>query len=148
LATLTLTTLVLLVVIAVRRGLGIGHIAAVEAVAGPVCGLLGQRLGIDVHHRRADLLGDFGEDALELVGGKVRIRNLQRGGVGRAVLLLLAAHSVGQKRPAHDCHRKRAEKYEDRSETACTQPFEERFHEFVDLVRMLKVPEPNFQYIC
>ncbi len=94
--------LVILVVFISGRILRIGRGPAVELASRPGCRLLGQRLGIDVHDRRAHLLGDLREDALELVGRKVGVGNLQRSGISGAVLLLLPTHSVGHEGPAHN----------------------------------------------
>ena len=87
--------------------------------------LLGQRLGIDIDHRRTHRLGNLHE----LVGRHRRVDHLQGRGIGAVVLLLLAADSVRQVRTGHDTGGERGKKYEHRSETARAQPFEERFHE-------------------
>ena len=76
--------------------------------------LLGQRLGIDVDHRRPHGLGDLHE----FIGLNRRIHHLQGRGVGAVVLLLLTANSVRNIRAGHDADRERSKKNEHRSETA------------------------------
>jgi hypothetical protein len=70
----------------------------VGIAAALVRGLLGQRLGVDVHHRRAHLPGNLHK----IIGGNRGIDDLEGSGVGAVVLLLLSAHSVSGEGAGHN----------------------------------------------
>ena len=57
-----------------------------------VIGLLGQRLGVDIHHRGPNLPGDLHK----LVGRDAGIDNLEGSGVSACVLLFLPTDAVSR----------------------------------------------------
>ena len=97
--TLALLRLIVVAVIAViARILLIGLSLEVE-VARPLVGrLLGQRLRVDVHHRRSDLPGNLHK----IIGRDGGVDHLERSGIRAVVLLFLSAHSVGRKGTGHN----------------------------------------------
>ncbi len=82
----------------VARILGNGLDAAMGVAAALVHRLLGQGLGVDIHHSRTDLLGDLHK----LVGSDGGIDDLERCGVGAVALFFLSADPVSSKGTGHD----------------------------------------------
>ena len=101
--------LLLVVVVAIVAGL-LGQLLheAMRIATALVRGLLGEGLGVDVHHRRPNLPGDLHK----LVGRHRRIDHLEWHGVGAVVLLVLCANPVSRKRTCHNGGRKRREQDE------------------------------------
>ena len=111
LAALAVVATLLVVVVGILL-VGIGH-ALMEAPV-LVGRLLGQRLGIDIDHRRSDRLGDL----YKFVGGHRRIDHLEGRGIGADILLLLTADSMRNVRAGDDAGGERSKKNEYRGETA------------------------------
>jgi hypothetical protein len=94
------------------------------------CGLLGERLSVDIDDGRTYLFGDLDE----FIGGDRRINYAERCGVGAVVLSLLSADTVGGERTGHDGGRKGCKQDKDRSEPAVAKPRKEGVHFFHILI--------------
>jgi len=126
---LTLTLLRVVAMVVVAGILWIGLYPAMEVAVAFICSLLGERFSIDVHHRRTNLPGN----PHKLIGGYGGIDDFKGGGVGTCVLLFLSADPVSGEGTGHDGGRQSGKQDKYRSETARTQPFEDRFHGFYNL---------------
>ena len=97
----TLIRVAILVVVTAR---GNGGGCPMRTAAAGMCLLLGERLGIDVYHRRTHILGDLGKRRRKGNG----VRNLQRRGVRAIRLRFIAMDPVDRNRTNQDAGGERA----------------------------------------
>ena len=102
--TLSLTLSRLFVVLVIPRGLLVGLHTAVRISATPIQRLLRQRLGVDIHDRRAHFFGNLHK----FVGRNRRVHDLQGRGIGAVGLFFLSADPMSSKRSSHNGQRERA----------------------------------------
>ena len=100
--TLSLLRLIVIVVAVVARVLLVGLGAEMKVARSFVGALLGQRLRVDVHHRRSHLPGNPDK----IVGRNGGANHLERSGICAVVLLLLPPHAMGCEGTGHDSDRK------------------------------------------